>query len=205
MGSLSSWVQPDAYTAAALPHIPRPPYPSQSYRESSGQKDFQVTRTGARALLIGSEDSSEQWPRRKLGAQRNACHPCGFWQRPLFCRAHGSVEASHAPPPLPPWPPPSLIPGPEREAALLAAGPGAVATSQGGAVGRRLLQWLLVLKPRGQSGGLCPWPETQRGLRGIHHHLQLRYGRVASLVMPMALDWLGPSGAQVSRAGGLLR
>lgn len=58
-----------------------PHYPSPLYRESLEQKDFQVTRTRARAPLIGSAASSEWWPRRKLGPQRRAHHPYRFWQK----------------------------------------------------------------------------------------------------------------------------
>lgn len=79
--------------------------------------------------------------------------------------------------PAPPHPAsPSLIPRPEREAGLRAAGRGAVATSQGVDTPQRLS----VLKLRGQSRGLCPWRGTHWGRRGIRHHLQPRYGKVGS-------------------------
>lgn len=59
--------------------------------------------------------------------------------------------------------------------------PDAVATAQGVAADCRRLQWLLVLKPKGQNRGLCLCPGTQQGLQEICHHLQPRYGRVGSL------------------------
>lgn len=81
--------------------VPGPLSTSQSYRESSEQKDFQVTRTGAaRVPLIGSEASSERGPEGSRG-HRNTHHPCCLWQRLLFCQAHSPVEASHASLPLP--------------------------------------------------------------------------------------------------------
>lgn len=46
--------------------FPGPPYTSQRTGSPQNKKHFQVVRTGARAWLIGSETSSEQWPRRKL-------------------------------------------------------------------------------------------------------------------------------------------
>lgn len=65
LGSLLSWVQPDAHMAATLSSCSLGHSTPAMYRESSEQKHFQVTRTGARALLIGSETSNEQWPKRK--------------------------------------------------------------------------------------------------------------------------------------------
>lgn len=56
-----------------------------------------------------------------------------------------------------------------------------MASTQGVTADCRLLQWLLVLKPRGQNRGLCLWLETQRGHQGIRHRLQPRYGRAGSL------------------------
>lgn len=90
--------------------VPGPLSTSQSYRESSEQKDFQVTRTGAaRVPLIGSEASSERGPEGSRG-HRNTHHPCCLWQRLLFCQAHSTVEASHASLPLPTSPSPLTAP-----------------------------------------------------------------------------------------------
>lgn len=109
--------------------VPGPLDTSQPYRESLEQKDFQVTRTGARVLLIGSEALSEQGPRRKAGAQRNTPPP--ILPQAEATVLPSTVEASHASLPLPTPPPRSLTPRPEREASLLAVGLGAVAASQG--------------------------------------------------------------------------
>lgn len=76
--------------------FPGPPYTSQRTGSPQNKKHFQVVRTRARAWLIGSETSSEQWPRRKLG-RRNAHHPHCFWQRSLFLQSHSPAEASLRP------------------------------------------------------------------------------------------------------------
>lgn len=85
----------------------------------------------------------------------------------LWRSAHGPWWPTLLPRPAPAQPPCSLIPRPEGEVALLVDGLGTGALVQGVATGCRLLQGLLVLKPRGQNRGLCLWPGTQRDTRGF--------------------------------------
>lgn len=165
--------------------FPGPPYTSQRTGSPQNKEHFQVVRARARAQLIGSETSSEQWPRRKLG-HRNACPPPTLLLAEAtvspISQPCGSQPMATLPCPSPPSLPPSLIPRPKRKAALLAAKRNQHRGYHTGCNSRcRLLQWLLVLKPRGQNRGLCLWLETQQGHRGICHHLKPRYGRAGSL------------------------
>lgn len=78
------------------------------------------------------------------------------------------------------------------------------ATAQGVAADCRRLQWLLVLKPKGQNRGLCLWPGTQQGLQGICHHLHPRYGRVGSLDTAHDPGLVGPLRGLGPQGRGLL-
>lgn len=116
----TTWPLPSAHTQTRLLHWQplcpgsgqmhrwRPPFPHNP-RATRHQlvvpvvlrtKGLPGNKPGASALLIGSEASSEQRPRRKPGPQRSAHHPHCSWQRRCFGkrRRWGGWPCSPAPP-----------------------------------------------------------------------------------------------------------
>lgn len=185
-GQMHRWWPP-------FPHDPRATRHQPVVQGVLRTKGLPGNRTGASAPLIGSEASSERWPRRKPGPQRSARHPRCFWHR-----CWGGRPCSPTPPH-----PGLLLAGPEtRKGGVRPAGSWTghliecshrLDASAVGAVRAeaKTSGWGFVSAAWYAGGPLEGSPPSPA---------QVWVG--GSPALPTVLHWLGPSRVWVPRVGG---